>query len=79
MAQQLDQVDVAQAIEQALEFNEEGISLLDLTKKAVPNLSEETIKKFIVFLVNGKKVDDVNTIVNQGDNVKVVPCFAGGF
>jgi len=79
MAQQLDQVGIAEAIEQALEFIDEEISLLELTKRAVPDLSEDSIRNFVHFLVNGKKVTDADTIIHQGDDVKVVPCFAGGF
>jgi len=81
MAQQcstIDQVEIAEAIEKALELVEEDISLLELTKNAVPNLSEESIRKFVNFVVNGKKVTDADTIVTKDDIVKVVPCFAGG-
>ena len=78
MAQQIDQTQVAEAIETALEFLDCEISLLDLTKQAVPELSEESIRSFVHFLVNGVKVTDADVLVSRADNVKVVPCFAGG-
>ena len=81
MAQQcsiVDQVEIAEAVEQALELIEDEISLLDLTKAAVPDLDEDSIRKFVHFIVNGKKVTDADTIVTKDDTVKVVPCFAGG-
>jgi len=52
--------------------------LLELTKRAVPDLDEASIRKFIHFLVNGKKVIDADTIITKDDKVVVVPCFAGG-
>lgn len=81
MAQQcntIEQVEIAEAVERAFELIDEDISLLELTKQAVPDLSEESIRNFVHFLVNGKKVTDADTIVNKDDVVKVVPCFAGG-
>lgn len=81
MAQQcstIEQVEIAEAVERALELIDEDISLLELTKNAVPDLSEDSIRNFVHFLVNGKKVTDADTIVTKNDVVKVVPCFAGG-
>ena len=78
MAQQINQVEIAEAVEQALELIEDEISLLDLTKIAVPDLSEESIRKFVHFLVDGKKVTDADTLVTKDMEVRVVPCFAGG-
>lgn len=72
------QVEIAEAFEKALELIDEDISLLELTKQAVPDLSEDSIRNFIHFLVNGKTVTDADTIVTKDDLVKVVPCFAGG-
>lgn len=78
MAQQIDQIQIAEAVEKTLELIDEDISLLDLVKNAVPSLDEESIRKFVNFIVNGKKVTDADMLINQGDVVKVVPCFAGG-
>jgi len=78
MAQQIDQIQIAEAVGRALELVDEEISLLDLVKNAVPSLDEDSIRSFVHFIVNGKKVIDADMLINQDDVVKVVPCFAGG-
>ena len=79
MAEQLDQgLEMAEAVSEALELVEGEISLLELTQRANANLSEQDIRKYVHFLVNGVKETDANVMVTRTDEVNVVPCFAGG-
>lgn len=79
MAQTFNSVTVSEAIDLAMENLEGSITLRDLVKKTVPELSLESIDKYITFNVNGEKVSDSNMAVNRDDVVKVIPRFAGGF
>ena len=72
-------VEIAQAIDLAMENLEGNITLRDLVKQAVPELSDDSIEKYINYNVNGVKVIDCDTIVSNDDIVKVIPRFAGGF
>jgi len=56
----------------------EEMSLLDIVKKAVPRLSEDSIKKFFAFIVDGKRIDDWSFKVSPQNKVEVLPMFAGG-
>jgi len=73
------QVEIAEVIKTILIENETStISLLDVVKKAVPQLSEDSIKKFFSFIVNGQRIDDWSYKVSPEDKVEVLPQFAGG-
>lgn len=74
----IGEIEVAQAIDLAMESLEGSITLKDLVKKAVPELSDDSIEKYITYNVNGVKVTDWNMTVNENDIVKVLPRFAGG-
>ena len=65
-------------MQNALEMVEESITLIDLVKKAVPHLSEESIRNYITFIVNGNKVENCELEVSKEDTVCVIPQFAGG-
>lgn len=71
-------LEVNEVIEKALELTEDKITLLELVKKAVPDLDEESIKKYVSFVVDGKKVEDFETLVGKENKVTVIPLFAGG-
>ena len=72
-------MEIAEVIKTILIENEaDTISLLDVVKKAVPQLSEDSIKKFFSFIVNGQRVDDWSFQVTPEDKVEVLPMFAGG-
>ena len=73
------QMEIAEVVKTIIVENQaEGITLLDVVKKAVPQLSEESIKRFFSFVVNKQRVDDWSYKVSPTDNVEVVPQFAGG-
>jgi molybdopterin converting factor small subunit len=73
------QVEIAEVIKTILIDNEaESISLLEVVKKAVPQLSEDSIKRFFSFIVNGQRIDDWSYQVSPMDKVEVLPQFAGG-
>lgn len=73
------QVEIAEVIKTILIENEANtVSLLDVVKKAVPQLSEDSIKKFFSFIVNGQRIDDWSYKVSPEDTVEVLPQFAGG-
>ena len=74
----INEMEIAQIIELALEEATGDVSLLEIVKKAVPLLAEDSIKKYFSFIVNGKATRDFNTIVGKGDTIKVIPEFAGG-
>jgi len=78
MAQQLDQIEIAEAVEKVLELIDEDISLLELVQQAVPNLSEADIRQYVHFIVNGVKETDADVMITKDDQVNVIPCFAGG-
>lgn len=75
----LSEMEVAETITELIESSDDKqISLLEIVKKAVPELAEESIKSYMSFLVNGKAVNDWATKVGKDDVVKVIPRFAGG-
>ena len=76
MQSQMEVVEVIKAI--IVENEAETMSLLDVVKKAVPQLSEESIKGFFSFIVNGQRIDDWSHQVSPEDKVVVLPQFAGG-
>lgn len=75
----MNEMDVANAIELALEASESNeMTLLELVKAAVPLLSEGSIKQYITFVVDGVSTKDWSMKVSKSNIVKVVPVFAGG-
>ena len=72
------QFEMAEAIKAIIVESPENITLLDVVKKAVPQLSEDSIKNFFSFIVNGKVVEDCMFKVSPEDKVEVLPLFAGG-
>lgn len=79
MAQIFEEIEIAEAIDLAMENLEGTITLRDLVKKAVPELSDDSIEKYINYNVNGVKVSDCDMLVSNDDIVMVIPRFAGGF
>ena len=73
-----NEVEMSQQIESIIAESETDISLMDVVKQAVPELSEGSISQYFSFIVNGKRIDDANFVVSRNDNVKVLPKFAGG-
>ena len=75
----MDQMEAIQEIGVALEcIDEEGTSLKDIITKALPNVDHESLKGFFSFLVDKKAVKDWDTKVYKGQDIRIVPEFAGG-
>lgn len=72
--------EVATSIQSALEnAPEEGRTLKEILKEALPNVEESSLKQFFSFIVDKKAVRDWNTVIYKGQDVKVVPELAGGY
>ena len=73
------EMEVAQQIEEILANSTTEVSLMDVVKQAVPELTEDSISQYFSFVVNGKPIHDSAFMVSQHDVVKVIPKFAGGY
>lgn len=73
-------IEVAKVIETLIaDAGDEGTTLLEVVKNAVPQLAEESIKQFFDFIVDGVKSSDWSQKVYSHNKVTALPKFAGGY
>ena len=75
-----NQIEVMEQIGMALEnVSEEGTTLKDVIMGALPNVDVSSLKEFFSFIVDKKAVKDWETRVFNGQDIRIVPNFAGGY